>query len=314
MNEQIDNDDQVDKNDYEIKRQQNLDRISIGNKDNSGRPVYAVFAKSDEFAIYSVAPDCSIESLGVYIDTVDPDDDTVWYDLYISTSPGFHPDSTVIFEGLLNNNYLDTLEIGEYYWKIKAYDKWGMETWSAQIWSFNVINNPPDLFSLLLPEDSVFVPPNVTLDWEDADDPDPWDVAVWYDLYISTSSDFHPESTIIQDSLLNSSYSDTFDIEIFYWKARAYDRWGAGTWSAQTRSFYVFQYGDANGDGETTIADVVYIVNYAFKSGPAPEPIRAADVNCDDIVDIVDAVYLVNYLFKGGPRPADPDDNGIPYC
>ena len=61
--------------------------------------------------------------------------------------------------------------------------------------------------------------------------------------------------------------------------------------------------GDANGNGEVTIADVVYLVNYILKDGPAPEPIEAGDVNCDDNVDIIDAVYLVNYLFRNGPPP-----------
>lgn len=72
--------------------------------------------------------------------------------------------------------------------------------------------------------------------------------------------------------------------------------------------------GDANGDQEVTISDVVYIVNYLFRSGPAPDPIQAGDVNCDDKADIVDAVYIVNYLFKGGPSPGDPDDNSILDC
>ncbi|MGB2696298.1 MAG: dockerin type I repeat-containing protein [Candidatus Zixiibacteriota bacterium] len=72
--------------------------------------------------------------------------------------------------------------------------------------------------------------------------------------------------------------------------------------------------GDANGDQEVTISDVVYIINYLFKSGPAPDPMQAGDVNCDDTVDIIDAVYIVNYLFKGGPSPGDPDDNGSLDC
>jgi rubredoxin len=72
--------------------------------------------------------------------------------------------------------------------------------------------------------------------------------------------------------------------------------------------------GDANGDQEVTISDVVYMVNYLFRFGPAPDPIQAGDVNCENSIDIIDAVYLINYLFKGGPLPGDPDDNGILDC
>jgi subtilisin family serine protease/glutamine cyclotransferase len=61
--------------------------------------------------------------------------------------------------------------------------------------------------------------------------------------------------------------------------------------------------GDVNADFDVTIADVVYLINYLFKSGPPPEPLLTGDVNCDEEIDIVDAVYIVNYLFKGGPPP-----------
>jgi glucose/arabinose dehydrogenase len=61
--------------------------------------------------------------------------------------------------------------------------------------------------------------------------------------------------------------------------------------------------GDANGDGVTNVGDVVYIVTYLYKGGPAPDPLEAADVNCDDIVNVGDVVYLVTYLYKGGPPP-----------
>jgi hypothetical protein len=61
--------------------------------------------------------------------------------------------------------------------------------------------------------------------------------------------------------------------------------------------------GDANGDTEVSIADVVFIVNYLFNSGEAPDPVERGDANCDGEVKIEDAVYLVNYLFKGGSEP-----------
>jgi hypothetical protein len=61
--------------------------------------------------------------------------------------------------------------------------------------------------------------------------------------------------------------------------------------------------GDANGDGKVTVSDVVFLVNYLFKGGPAPVPLESGNANCDTKVTVSDVVYLVNYLFKGGPPP-----------
>jgi hypothetical protein len=66
---------------------------------------------------------------------------------------------------------------------------------------------------------------------------------------------------------------------------------------------WVYISGDANGDGIVEIADVVYLINYLFISGPAPKPLAAGDVNCDGIINASDVVYLINYLFIGGPPP-----------
>jgi hypothetical protein len=62
--------------------------------------------------------------------------------------------------------------------------------------------------------------------------------------------------------------------------------------------------GDANLDEVVDVGDVVFVINYLFKSGPAPRPIQAADCNCDGLVDVGDAVYMINYLFKSGPAPS----------
>ncbi|MCK5127968.1 MAG: hypothetical protein KAR42_17045 [candidate division Zixibacteria bacterium] len=64
-----------------------------------------------------------------------------------------------------------------------------------------------------------------------------------------------------------------------------------------------FVCGDANNDDAVNIADAVYIINFAFKGGPSPDPIQAGDVNSDDATNIGDAVYLISYAFKGGPAP-----------
>jgi len=67
-----------------------------------------------------------------------------------------------------------------------------------------------------------------------------------------------------------------------------------------------FQAGDASGDGIIDVGDIVYLVGYLYKNGPAPSPVGAGDANCDGIVDVGDIVYLVSYLYKNGPPPGCP--------
>ncbi|MCC6963938.1 MAG: SBBP repeat-containing protein [candidate division Zixibacteria bacterium] len=61
--------------------------------------------------------------------------------------------------------------------------------------------------------------------------------------------------------------------------------------------------GDADGSGSVTVSDVVYLINYIFAGGPAPNPLLSGDVDCTGAVSISDAVYLINYIFAGGPAP-----------
>ena len=72
--------------------------------------------------------------------------------------------------------------------------------------------------------------------------------------------------------------------------------------------------GDASGDGMVNVSDAVYIINYVFSGGTAPDPLAAADVNCDTMVNVSDAVVVINYVFSGGYPPCDTDNNGQPDC
>ena len=66
------------------------------------------------------------------------------------------------------------------------------------------------------------------------------------------------------------------------------------------------QMGDNNQDGTMTSADLIYHVNYVFKSGPDPLPHRSVgDVNCSGGLGGADIIWLVNYLFKGGAEPCE---------
>lgn len=64
--------------------------------------------------------------------------------------------------------------------------------------------------------------------------------------------------------------------------------------------------GDCNADCVADIGDVVYLLNYLFRNGPAPSPVGIGDANCDGSVDIGDLVFLVSYLYTGGPAPGCP--------
>jgi uncharacterized delta-60 repeat protein len=61
--------------------------------------------------------------------------------------------------------------------------------------------------------------------------------------------------------------------------------------------------GDANGDGIIGPSDIVYLINYFFRNGPAPIPLMAGDANSDGLVEPADVVFLINYLFRNGPPP-----------
>ena len=66
-----------------------------------------------------------------------------------------------------------------------------------------------------------------------------------------------------------------------------------------------FRHGDDNADGDLSVSDVIYEINYLFKGGPAPRPPEVGDVNCDHAHSVSDVIYKINYLFKGGPPPCN---------
>ncbi len=68
---------------------------------------------------------------------------------------------------------------------------------------------------------------------------------------------------------------------------------------------WLLRAGDANGDGQVDVSDAVWLINYIFKNGSAPDPFEAGDANCNGTVNVADAVYLINYIFKGGPGPCE---------
>ncbi len=68
-------------------------------------------------------------------------------------------------------------------------------------------------------------------------------------------------------------------------------------------SGYTYVYGDANGDGVVTIADLVFLLNYLFKDWALPDPPSAGDANGDCEITLADVIYILNYLYRLGPTP-----------
>jgi hypothetical protein len=61
--------------------------------------------------------------------------------------------------------------------------------------------------------------------------------------------------------------------------------------------------GDNTLDEAINVADVIYLLNYLYAGGPAPDPICKADANCDGVANVGDAILLLNYLFRLGTAP-----------
>jgi hypothetical protein len=68
--------------------------------------------------------------------------------------------------------------------------------------------------------------------------------------------------------------------------------------------------GDANDEPPINILDIVYLINYKYKDGPAPVPfvLCSGDANCDCVVNILDIVDILNYKYKEGPEPCSCEE------
>lgn len=84
-------------------------------------------------------------------------------------------------------------------------------------------------------------------------------------------------------------------------------RLGMGFWYGATGSGCpIAVSGDANNSGNISTADILVVVNFVFKAGPAPQPCAAnGDVNCSGAVSTADILVLVNFVFKAGPAPCN---------
>ena len=65
--------------------------------------------------------------------------------------------------------------------------------------------------------------------------------------------------------------------------------------------------GDASGDGDVNLIDILYLISYKYDvpPGPEPMPLSAGDANGDGAINLIDILYLIDYRYGTPPGP-DP--------
>lgn len=96
---------------------------------------------------------------------------------------------------------------------------------------------------------------------------------------------FHFER--LQDLGQANGYSTPYD---FSWSFASFQQ-------IDTDIFLTFVQGDADGSGAIDIDDVVYLIDYIYQGGPAPQVFETGDFNGDSVIDIDDAIALLEYIF-----------------
>jgi len=114
-------------------------------------------------------------------------------------------------------------------------------------------------------------------------------------------------STVVDgNSYELASALDVTDTATYYWRlkphgAPAYDC----LYAVNVLAVQPTGCGDANGDLQINIADAIFLLNYVFKGGAAPDPLCIGDADLNGIINIADVVRVINYVFKGGPPPTE---------
>jgi len=129
----------------------------------------------------------------------------------------------------------------------------------------------------------------------------------WNLLHVNTTNDcYDPDG----DKWVASAYRCCDDPNYYYWdncpdvyNPNQEDSDGDDIGDSCDVVVVVYMCGDANGDMQVNVGDAVFVINYVFKGGQAPNPLCAGDANGDVQCNVGDAVYLIAYVFKGGPAP-----------
>jgi uncharacterized repeat protein (TIGR02543 family) len=113
-----------------------------------------------------------------------------------------------------------------------------------------------------------------------------------------TGEGTYPAGTVVD---IDATPSEGY---VFYnWTGDVADPMAASTTitmdADKTAEAFFYQYGDANGDGDVNVLDIVTMANYITGGSPDPFIFPAADINEDGVIDILDIVAVVNIINAG---------------
>ena len=164
---------------------------------------------------------------------IDPDGNTVSYELYLGQDNEGIPDVIETINGITESVYEITTALQEdklYYWKVIASDTYGLSVENNggwQVFKVNTQNQDPNSFGLITPTNgSVEIDLSPIFYWENNGDPDISD-ELYYQLYFDTDSLF---GNTIPISLNDNSYVPEIELKDnskYFWKAIAFDKEGA---------------------------------------------------------------------------------------
>jgi hypothetical protein len=240
-------------------------------------------------------------------------------DMTYTSTPGFEPQSFIVDSNLAVPHHTDSLQIGTYYWKVKAKDNWGAYSWSQVTFSFFHSDYISDNLTVVAfsPVDLIVTDPkgdSIGLDFNTIP-------GAIYDTSQDYNHDEDKDDIITVPNRLVGNYKIRVVAEPVVDKA-TYSLGIRIDGSAMTMlatnqstpppghsdnyTYHApwYRRGDVNGNWTLDLGDVVYLISYQYKNGPAPNPLEAGDVNCSGVVELGDLVYLISFLYKGGPPPS----------
>jgi len=231
------------------------------------------------------------------------------YLLEIATDDLFS--NIIISEAVTTSEYTAEahFEDGTYYWRVRA-EKISEAVLSEYSSTFEFIVD-----AYYIPPIPILVSPaDETISLNDYPEFE-WDLGevptsdVYYDLLISPDETFTDETILRSYEGLTTTTYTTPDIlytdTIYYWTVSA-ENWAEQSEGfSETRSYELVYYtcGDVNDQPGISILDVVFLINYKYKEGPAPDPLIAGEINGIPPINILDVVYLINSIYKEGPDP-----------